>query len=133
MSPVLPGATKVVVLVVEDDPDLRLLYREALAVLGGYVVVAVEDGMDALRYLDAEAAPSAVLLDLNLPRVSGRDVQHELAAHDATRKVPVIIVTGTPAGIDPDDVACVLRKPVDVESLVRAVQDCVRKAMSREP
>lgn len=121
MSP--PGRSRIV-LVVEDDPDLRSLYREALSLIGGYVVVAVEDGVDALRQIDHET-PAAVVLDLQLPRLSGVDVQRELSAHPDTDAIPIVIVTGDPARVDPSAVACVLRKPVDVSDLIAAVRKCI--------
>lgn len=66
------------VLVGENDASLRELYRSALRA-AGYAVVAVEDGIDALRRVE-RARPEAVVLDLDLPRLSGRDVQKELKA-----------------------------------------------------
>jgi DNA-binding response OmpR family regulator len=122
---VLP-ARATVVLVVEDDPQLRELYRSAL-IHAGYAVVAVEDGVDALRYLDAKT-PAAVVLDMGLPRLNGRDVQREMAAHRLTEHIPIIVVTGQTMDIDERDYACVLRKPIDPESLTTAVQSCLRRA-----
>jgi DNA-binding response OmpR family regulator len=49
------------ILVVEDDPQLRFLYRMAL-MYAGHTVVAVEDGVDALRHIDVQA-PQAVVLE----------------------------------------------------------------------
>lgn len=110
----------------EDDPQLRMLYRSVLTA-AGYVVVAVEDGVDALRHLDANG-PDAVVLDLGLPRLHGRDVQREIAAHSDTRAIPIIVVTGGDTGdLTASDYACILRKPIDPESLVEAVQRCLRK------
>ena len=115
------------VLVVEDDPGLRALYKAALTV-AGYVVAAVEDGMDALRYIERQM-PAAIVLDLALPRLDGRDVQRELASLPATRQVPIVVVTGSEASdLDPSAFACVLRKPVDTEMLVAQVDRCLRRA-----
>lgn len=116
---------KTTVLVVEDDPDLRALYRASLTV-AGYVVVAVEDGLDALRHIEGTGIPSAVILDLALPRLGGRDVYRELAAHPATSKIPIVIVTGSDTSdLDKDDFACILRKPIHVEALIYAVEQCL--------
>jgi DNA-binding response OmpR family regulator len=115
------------VLVVEDDPTLRELYRSGLTI-AGHAVVAVEDGIDALRRVERRR-PDAVVLDLGLPRVSGRDVQRELRANPETRNIPIVIVSGTDVSdLNPNDFACVLRKPISVEKLVAAVQDCLRRA-----
>ena len=121
MSPQNPS----IVLVVEDDAQLRELYRMALRA-AGYAVVAVEDGLDALEFA-AQTVPTAVVLDLGLPRVGGMDVQQELAAHAATREVPVILVTGHTGPINESDYACVLRKPILPEQLADAVSNCLRK------
>jgi two-component system phosphate regulon response regulator PhoB len=115
------------VLIVEDDPQLREMYRMALRA-AGYAVIAVEDGADALRQID-QAIPALVVLDLGLPRLAGRDVHRELKARTDTRDIPIVIVTGTDISeTDAKDFACVLRKPCDADRLVAAVDQCVRRA-----
>ena len=113
------------VLIVEDDSALRALYRTALKA-AGYEVVAVEDGIDALRQVEL-SIPNAVVLDLELPRLSGRDVQKELASREDTARVPVVVVTGTEArDLREADFACILRKPIHPELLVYAIENCLR-------
>jgi len=117
------------VLVVEDDPTLRELYRSSLRA-AGYAVVAVSDGLDALRRVEREA-PDAVVLDLALPRLGGRDVQKELKSAPDTKHIPIVVVSGTDTSdLDPDDFACVLNKPIDVDALIAAVQNCLRRPRS---
>lgn len=113
------------VLIVEDDASLRDLYRTSLKA-AGYAVIAVEDGMDALRQIDMDP-PEAVVLDLHLPRLSGRDVQKELASRDVTASIPIVVVTGTETfDLNEEDFACILRKPVHPELLVYAIENCLR-------
>jgi DNA-binding response OmpR family regulator len=113
------------VLIVEDDAALRALYRVSLKA-AGYEVIAVEDGVDALRQVEL-MVPSAVVLDLELPRLSGRDVQRELASRADTAAVPVVVVTGTDTrDLDEADFACILRKPIHPEVLVYAIENCLR-------
>ena len=115
------------VLIVEDDPVLRSLYRSMLQ-LEGFTVVAVEDGIDALRHLELEV-PAAVVLDLGLPRLGGRDVSREMTSRIDTRGIPIVIVTGEETSdLDPEQFACILRKPIDPFNLVTAVRDCLAKA-----
>jgi CheY-like chemotaxis protein len=112
------------VLVVEDDAPLRELYRSALRA-AGYAVVAVEDGIDALRRVE-RGCPEAVILDLGLPRLSGRDVQRELKSSPDTQHIPIVVVSGTDTSdLDPDDFACVLSKPISADALILAVQNCL--------
>jgi DNA-binding response OmpR family regulator len=114
------------VLIVEDDPSLRALYRRVLMV-AGYAVVAVEDGVDALRNIE-RSAPALVVLDLALPRLGGRDVQQELRGRAETAHIPIIVVTGTEnSDLNPADFECVLRKPIDPDALVAAVDACLNK------
>jgi two-component system phosphate regulon response regulator PhoB len=114
------------VLVVEDDPALRAAYKEALQV-DGFAVIAVEDGVDALRQIDLDP-PLAIVLDLGLPRLAGRDVQREIQGRSDTRGIPIVIVTGgDTSDLDPHDFACILTKPLDPLELVSAVRECLRK------
>jgi CheY-like chemotaxis protein len=114
------------VLVVEDDAALRELYRSALR-SAGFTVIAVEDGLSALRRVESDK-PRAVVLDLDLPRVGGRDVQQELKARRDTQQIPIMVVSGTDTeDLDPEDFACILRKPITPDELVSAVQKCLAK------
>jgi DNA-binding response OmpR family regulator len=126
LAPVKP----VVVLVVEDDPQAREMFRTALR-SEGYKVVAVEDGVDALSYLETHI-PAAVVLDLGLPRLHGRDVLAEMASQGLTETVAVIVVTGDPNPLlDELDYDCVLRKPIGPEELLNAVRECVSQHSRR--
>ena len=121
---VLP-ASRTSVLVIEDDAALCELYRQELK-QAGYSVVAVADGVDALRRIELGLEPDLVILDLDLPRLHGLDVYREFKAHDRLRNVPVIIVTGTDTrDLEQAEFAFVFRKPVELDALVRAVNSAV--------
>jgi DNA-binding response OmpR family regulator len=119
------------VLIVEDDAELRKMYRLAL-VLAGFDVREAGDGYDALVDFE-QYPPDIVVLDLGLPRVDGLSVQAEIAARTITEHIPIVIVTGT--RIDPRrvDVACVLFKPVRPDDLVDTVTRCLRGGAPRRP
>lgn len=118
------------VLVVEDDPALRELYRSTLR-SDGYPVVAVGDGVDALRRVELDR-PAAVVLDLGLPRLNGRDVHRELRTLPHTHDVPIIVISGSDTSdLDPSDFVCILRKPVTPSALLDAVRDCLARAHRR--
>lgn len=126
VSGVASPRRRATVLVVEDDLSLREFYRTALKT-GGFEAVGVEDGIDALRWLELHA-PDVIVLDLGLVRVHGRDVHRELRADAETRKIPVVVVTGGNAhDIDKTEVACILLKPVTADTLVEAVENCLRR------
>jgi two-component system phosphate regulon response regulator PhoB len=79
------------ILVVEDDRDLQGLFFDILG-KNGYRVEQAFDGRAGLEAALAEP-PDLVLLDIMLPELDGRDVLVELKKHEATREVPVIIIS----------------------------------------
>lgn len=111
------------ILIVEDDEPLRRMVRHALT-LAQYDVQEAGDGLAALRLLDTDP-PDAVILDLGLPIISGHAVRAEIAAHAHTRDIPVIVMTGSAGEHDGLGVACVLRKPVELDQLIRTVRECI--------
>ena len=123
----VPPATAVkVVLIVEDDAQTRELYRSTLKA-HGYQVMAVEDGFSALQVVEADP-PDVIVLDMALPRLSGRDVLRELRGSPMTRNIPVVIATGTDvADLDERAGSQVLRKPIDADTLVDAVENAFRR------
>ncbi len=87
-------------LIVEDDPGDVLLAREALSRTSAAVNVhVVEDGEAAVDFLrrDGEHAaaprPDLVLLDLNLPRLDGREVLARIKSDPSLRAIPVVVLS----------------------------------------
>ena len=113
------------ILVVEDDPQLRELYRATLTI-EGFEVDLVADGLDALRRLDA-GTPDLVVLDLALPRLSGHAVYQEILANARTRHVPIVVATADPGDLVDSENLCILRKPIDPDILVATVQRCLHR------
>ena len=117
-------------LVVEDDVALRELYQAVLTD-AGYTVIAVEDGIEALREVET-APPDLIVLDLVLPRLGGHDLQRELASRAETRDIPIVVVTGVdPCTLKRTDFDCVFTKPVNNEALVAAVGRVLRRTAER--
>jgi CheY-like chemotaxis protein len=88
------------ILLIEDDPGDALLVREAFADHdGGIALTVVNDGAAALRLLRQEdeyrehARPDLVLLDLNLPRMSGEEVLAALKSDSALATIPVVVLS----------------------------------------
>jgi chemotaxis family two-component system response regulator Rcp1 len=102
-----PAARPLSVLLVEDDPGDVLIAREALRAANlATRLDVVNDGVEAIAYLrrsegyaDAER-PDLILLDLNLPRMSGHEVLAELKADASLRRIPVVILTTSVAVAD---------------------------------
>jgi putative two-component system response regulator len=111
-------------LLVEDDPDLRLIESEILE-SEGYRVHAAADGLEALEILGREPEPPVVvLLDLRMPRMNGWDLAARLRADPAWRDIPIIVVAAHYAIAD--EAAAIgartwLHKPVSIDDLLREV------------
>lgn len=106
------------VLIVEDDEQLRQYYRAGLG--GRFVVDECADGMSALAYFDRRR-PDAVVLDLNLPRLHGQILYNELRHQPLTASIPIVVVTGVdPAPELPG--AMVLHKPCGIDELIGALE-----------
>jgi CheY-like chemotaxis protein len=133
MTQSLPGR-QIEVLLVEDDPGDVLMTREAFEdyKLSNQLHV-VNDGAEAMEFLRQEGAhidaprPDLVLLDLNLPRMDGREVLQAIKSDPELANIPVVVLTTSEAEED------VLRsyslhanayvtKPVDFDRFIQVVR-----------
>jgi two-component system response regulator len=103
----MPDSSRRVVLVVEDSPaDQEILRRAFRSVDNGCDLRMILDGETALSYLhqtepytrpSSAPQPDLILLDLNLPNLTGREVLERIRANPRIRHIPVIILTTTQA------------------------------------
>ena len=138
MELIRENSIPVQVLLVEDSPgDVRLTreaFREANIAIQLHVAT---DGVEAMSFLKQEAPhsdaprPDLILLDLNLPKMNGREVLASIKADDSLKTIPTIILTTSEAE---DDIVrsyqlqanSYLSKPVEFEvfeSLVKSIND----------
>jgi CheY-like chemotaxis protein len=124
----------IVLLLVEDDPGDVMMTREALdeaKVLHDLHVV--DNGEAAIAFLRQEAPyaeaprPDLIFLDLNLPRMDGREVLAIVKSDESLRRIPLVVLTTSDSQ---DDIArsydlhanAYVTKPVGLESFLTAVQ-----------
>lgn len=130
--PARPGrdleATAVVstVLVVDDEPDVRLVARVILQA-AGYEVEECVSGEDALSHLEAAPVPDAVLLDVRMPGIDGWEVLRRLRNNPTSERVPVVVFTAdlrladdAPYALEDGDFF--LAKPFDPDDLVGLIR-----------
>ena len=79
------------VLIVDDDEDLRVLARWSLT-RGGYRVIEADNGRDGLEQIGSQS-PDLLILDLNMPGMDGFEVLRTLGSGEATRHLPVLVLT----------------------------------------
>jgi CheY-like chemotaxis protein len=119
-----PCAVSTPLLVVEDDPQLRCMM--VLLLEGeGYPVVAVADGLDAIKRLQ-ESRPSLVILDLNLPHVNGDEVGTKIRARYG-QALPIVLVSASQRGAEIAQAleAEYVPKPFNVDKLLTVVWRCL--------
>lgn len=112
-----------VVLVLEDHASVGGLIA-ALLRQEGYRAVRAWDAQEALR-LARGRAPDLVLLDLNLAYPDGLEVLHQVRAHEATRRAPIVLVAGGNVELSSEEAPLVdglVRKPFDIDLMLNAVR-----------
>ena len=122
------------ILLVEDNPGDVRLTREALKegkVLNTLHVVG--DGIEALEFLKHEGKyakgvhPDIILLDLNLPRMDGREVLEKIKSNPKLRRIPVVILTTSKSEEDiiksyDLHANCFITKPVDLDQFITVIK-----------
>jgi chemotaxis family two-component system response regulator Rcp1 len=126
------------VLLVEDSPGDVLLTREAFREANGGIRLHVaSDGVEAMAFLLRQGAnvdaprPDLILLDLNLPKMDGREVLALIKAHESLKLIPTVVLTTSDAEADivksyQLQANSYLTKPVQLdafESLVKSIND----------
>jgi len=115
------------VLVVDDDDSIRMVAEVALETVGGWVVLTAESGVAALEIAHAER-PDAILLDVMMPGMDGLTTFRHLQEAEATRDIPVVLVTAKVQVADQPAwqglaICGVIPKPFDPMTLARDVSD----------
>jgi chemotaxis family two-component system response regulator Rcp1 len=133
-EPMIDPARALSVLLVEDDPGDVLIAREAMA--AGQLSTSlnvVTDGVEAIKYLRRQngfadaSRPDLILLDLNLPRMSGHEVLAEVKNDPDLRRIPVVVLTTSQATEDIArsydlHAAVHVSKPVDFDEFAGVVK-----------
>ena len=105
-------------IVIEDEPDLCIIFRTALQAAGFDEAKVIDDGMAAMTYLD-NYIPDLILLDLHLPNVSGAEILHRIRSDERLENIPVIVATADPQMAEElrDDSDLELLKPISFTQL----------------
>lgn len=116
------------ILLVEDNPGDARLAQEALrdSKIRNSLTVA-KDGIEAMAHLRSQELPDLVLLDLNLPRMDGREVLAAIKSDPSLKRIPVVILT---TSRDEEDVLrsyelhanCFITKPIDLSQFMKVVR-----------
>ena len=119
------------ILLVEDNEGDILLTREAFEeskIVNK--ITAIKDGKEAINYFESltskEEIPHLVLLDINLPKVSGHEVLMYVKNNERLKSIPVIMLTTSSSEKDilqsyKNHVNCYITKPIDVSDFMKAI------------
>ena len=124
------------ILIVEDNALNMKLLNDILEV-HGYETLPTGDGLQAVE-LARTQRPDLILLDIQLPDVSGLEVTRLLRADERTRNIPIIAVTAFAMGGDRERVLAsgcdvYVSKPIDVHDLLRRVADILARPNPAAP
>ncbi|MGE0526948.1 MAG: response regulator [Bdellovibrionales bacterium] len=109
------------ILVVEDNDDLRQLYRQALH-MEGYSAVMTTNGREALDLLHThQPKPRLIILDLMMPVMDGWEFLREQSKDENLRDIPVVVCSAAKDQV-PSNVRFI-RKPVDLNALLTVVEE----------
>jgi len=116
-----------VILIVEDDLAIRSTLADFLSG-EGYLVDEAPDGAEALACVSARR-PHLIVVDLHMPVMGGLPFLGRLRGAEATRDIPVVLMTASPLDSPPPGgVDAVLAKPFQLEDLVSVVERLAGKA-----
>jgi CheY-like chemotaxis protein len=130
-----------VILLVEDNPaDIKITERALRESAMPVQLIAARDGQEALEYLQQSGAqagnqewrrPDLILLDLNLPRLSGQEVLRRVRAMKAFRTLPVIVLTTSRREEDIQDMYAAgantyFEKPADFDRFIEVLRTIKR-------
>ena len=121
------------ILLAEDDVILAELYTDRLK-QEGFTVVHANNGEDALKFV-TEYSPALIILDIMMPKMNGLDVLKALKENEATKNIPVIIVTALVQEIEKINK---MMNPADAyivksEVLPAEIIEQVKKRLNQEP
>lgn len=131
---------KINILMADDDPDDRLLMKEALEEIElPNAIDFVEDGAELMDYLyqkgrfliDKTVKPNLILLDLNMPKINGHEALRLIKSDPVLRRIPVIVLTTSKAEGDVIKtydlgVNSYISKPADFDELVKVAREIER-------
>jgi CheY-like chemotaxis protein len=116
------------ILIADDDALVRLIAR-AVVERAGMIPFEASDGPETLARVSSEKF-DLILLDLDLPVISGLDILRKLRADDATKDLPVLVVTGAEGREIEEALALgatgIFPKPIAAEGLLKRLREVAR-------
>ena len=134
------------ILLIDDDPADQFLVQEAMKIANlRHNLSLVSDGDEALDYLFGRGRyadhfkaprPDLILLDLNMPRLDGRQVARTLKTHPFLKNIPIVVLTTSGQAADVDDLYAIgvnsyMQKPTNFDEFTAALRDLANYWLER--
>lgn len=116
---------KPTILIVEDEPEIRNVMQETLESIGVHILTA-GNGQEALGKLEENLSVSLILLDLMMPVMNGWQFLAEIDKNPVLKKIPIIVVTVFSDQAKDLKVRGVIKKPFDLNDLIKEVNDILK-------
>ena len=125
----VPTGVKTILVVDDDDSTVELLAQ--LLELEGYAVLTASNGKEALESA-SRTVPGLIVTDQMMPIMTGAELFRALKSSPRLRQVPVILITSAPPAAARDlHWTELIRKPLDLEALLRSVHRVLREGCER--
>ena len=120
------------ILIVDDEPE-QIEFASTILEENGYIAISASNGVEGMHVVRTES-PDLILLDIMMPAKGGIGMYQELKRDEATRNIPVVIVTGVTRGTDFDDQMVrqshdvpppdgYIEKPMNPDAVIKLVND----------
>jgi len=120
------------ILIIEDNDMLRDLNSHALRVFSDNIVT-FRDGQNALDYLERHPAPHLIILDVNLPGISGIDLMKHIRLRLNMDKVKIVATTANRIAVENPTLKManvILQKPIEIGTLVNTCERLLRGVLN---
>ena len=113
------------ILIVEDN-DLNLKLFRDLLTAHGYDTIETKEGLEAIK-LTLDEKPDLILMDIQLPEISGLDVTRQIKASESIRNIPIIAVTAFAMKDDEEKILAAgcqayISKPISIASFLNTIR-----------
>ncbi|MFC1694348.1 response regulator [Candidatus Latescibacterota bacterium] len=116
---------KYTVLITEDNPKNRKVFKDILSV-HGYISIEAVDGEEGYK-MAKEHKPDLIVMDVQLPRADGYEVTRRLKSEDDTKDIPIIIVTSFAMAVEENEARAAgcndyLTKPINIHQFIEMIK-----------
>lgn len=116
------------ILLVEDDHDIRVALRQSLE-MANYQVLSAPNGRDALRIIQKQK-PDLIILDMVMPLMDGEEFLRAKDEDSTLTEIPVMLISSFEEKLKVQPARPNLKKPLDLEQILEKVPQVILKKMS---